>query len=150
MYSSNLCPLQSVLQNGKMPRLQNLLAQIWFAFTHTHFPPTFQFETQQKYLLPIASFCDKIRARMQRTNYICNTDPSNPALSKAQISNDPTLPKLCTKNHKKFSHPVVLLFYPIVLFLHSFIIKFPAFCVWSHEYDWLDNISKHCSVPPYP
>ena len=114
---------------GKMPSLQNLPAQIWFAFTRTHFPPTSQFESQQKYLLPLTVFCDKIRARMQRTNYIYNTDPSSPALSKAQISNDPTVPKICIRNHKKFSYPFVSLFYPIVLFFHSFIIKFAAFCV---------------------
>ena len=41
-----------------------------------------------KYLLPPNTFCGKIRARMQRTNYIWNTDPSNLALTKSQIFND--------------------------------------------------------------
>ena len=90
MYSSKLCPVQSVLQKwAKTPTLPNLLSQIWFAFTCTHFVPNSQSESQGKYLLPLPAFCDKIRAKNQRTNYICNTDPSNPVLSKAQISNYP-------------------------------------------------------------
>ena len=58
MYSSNLCLFESALQAGKMPNLQNLPAQICFAFTRMHFAPTSQFESEGKYLLPLTAFCD--------------------------------------------------------------------------------------------
>ena len=77
-----------------------------------------QFESEQKYLLPLAAFCGKIMARTQKANYICNTDPSNPALSKSQIFND-----VCTIHfHKEtIRNSVILfvsLFYPFLPLYH--------------------------------
>ena len=138
MYSSNLCPLQSVLQNGKNAKFAKLTSSNLCCLHHYIFLQLLNVKLNENIYCLLASlttFCDKIRARTQRTNYICNTDPSNPALSKAQISNNHAVSKICTKDlhqkpwHKKFSHPFLSLCYPIVLFFHSFMIKFAAFCV---------------------
>ena len=51
-------PFECVLQVGKMLNLQNLQAQICFAFTDTHFAPTSHFQSEGKYLLPVTAFCD--------------------------------------------------------------------------------------------
>ena len=80
---------------------------------------------------------------MQSTNYICNTEPLNPALNKVQISNYPMLwYQRCAKNQKTVKNSAIFLSHSFIIFFHSFIIKFAAICVWIDEYDWLDNISK--------
>ena len=74
--SSNLCPLEYVLYNWEQCQVcKTYQLESVFAFTQTCI-----------YLERLAEFCDQIRARTQRTNYICSTDPSNPTLSKAQIN----------------------------------------------------------------
>ena len=109
MCSSDLCPVESVLQNRKKWQVCKTY-QLKSVFP-SPLPILLQLlnlKVKGKYLLPLTTFCDKIRARMQRTNYIYNTDPSNPALSKAQISNYPVVPYICMKNPKKLSHPFSL------------------------------------------
>ena len=73
-------------KNAKFAKLPNV--QSVCAFTCMHLAATSQLESEQKYLCPLTTFCGKIRARTQRTNYICSSDPSNHALSKAQILDD--------------------------------------------------------------
>ena len=102
-----------------MPSLWNLPTQICFAF----FLQLLISKVKEKYLLSLTAFCDSMRARMQRTNYIFNSDPSNPALNKAQISNYPRL-QYQTCSWKTVKNSAILL-------SHSFYHFLPAFCVWS-------------------
>ena len=140
MFRSNLCPLSC--SQGKMPSLQNLSTQICFGLISP--TPHFESMVNENYLLPLAAFCDSMRTRTQRTNYICNTDPSTPALNKVLISNYPRLQyQTCSRKTIKNS-AISFLSHSFIIFFHPFIIKFAAFCVRIIEYDWPDNISKHC------
>ena len=120
------------MQMEKMPSLQNLTGSNLFLVQQV--TTTSQFVSDWK-IFPPDAFCGKIWTSTQRKNYIWNTDTSNLALgTKSQIFNDVTVLYISRKK-------TLIIFLPQNHHLQHFVFN-------NNEYEWLDNISKHCSEPP--
>ena len=107
IYSSNLCPVGSVLCKHKKCQICKTyqLKSVFTSPGHCNFSIC----KWSKNLAP-DTFRGKIRARMQRTSYIWNTDPSNLAPTKSQIYNNVMVPYISRKK------TIIIFFHKIIIY----------------------------------
>ena len=119
-----LCPAV-----GKNTKFAKLTDSNLFCLHCMHFSPTPQFKSKEKIIYCILlPFVNKSGLGCKGQIIFLNTDPSNSALNKAQISKYARL-WYQTFAQKIIKNSAILLSHSFIIFFHSFFIKFAAFCV---------------------